>query len=137
MVIFPLFCFSQTSPSSKLEYWVYLDNKHNMVNCPITRITPPVSPVPNRPCPCLPISSPVTASVESSLGNPMASPTTDTYSPSSSTCGPTGSAWSPGGFEQDPVSAAAHLHLLGESLSLIGHHLQRTDVSTSTSFPFH
>ncbi|XP_024145760.1 HMG domain-containing protein 4 isoform X2 [Oryzias melastigma] len=36
----------------------------------------------------------------------------------------------------DPVSAAAHLHLLGESLSLIGQHLQETNkmVCLSSSF---
>lgn len=29
----------------------------------------------------------------------------------------------------DPIDAAAHLQLLGESLSLIGHRLQETEVS--------
>ncbi|KAF6718001.1 HMG box-containing protein 4 [Oryzias melastigma] len=36
----------------------------------------------------------------------------------------------------DPVSAAAHLHLLGESLSLIGQHLQETNFLLFT-FGFH
>lgn len=31
--------------------------------------------------------------------------------------------------EQDPINAAARLHLLGESMCLIGHHLQETTVS--------
>lgn len=41
------------------------------------------------------------------------------------------------GCDNGPVSAAAYLHLLGESLVLIGHYLQETDklvcVSTSLS----
>ncbi|XP_051239843.1 uncharacterized protein LOC127354160 isoform X5 [Dicentrarchus labrax] len=40
---------------------------------------------------------------------------------------------SPGCCDLDPVSAAAHLHLLGESLSLIGHHLQETNKVVSLS----
>ena len=32
--------------------------------------------------------------------------------------------------EVDPIDAAAHLQLLGESLSLIGHRLQETEVGT-------
>ncbi|XP_027139441.1 uncharacterized protein hmgxb4b isoform X4 [Larimichthys crocea] len=44
----------------------------------------------------------------------------------SSPCSPSGSPW-----DTPPVSAAAHLHLLGESLSLIGHHLQETDKMVS------
>lgn len=32
----------------------------------------------------------------------------------------------------DPIDAAAHLQLLGESLSLIGHRLQETEVHTHT-----
>ena len=35
--------------------------------------------------------------------------------------------------ETDPIDVAAHLQLLGESLSLIGHRLQETEVSTRTS----
>lgn len=31
--------------------------------------------------------------------------------------------------ETDPIDVAAHLQLLGESLSLIGHRLQETEVS--------
>ena len=34
--------------------------------------------------------------------------------------------------EVDPIDAAAHLQLLGESLSLIGHRLQETEVGTQT-----
>ena len=34
--------------------------------------------------------------------------------------------------EVDPIDAAAHLQLLGESLSLIGHRLQETEVRLGT-----
>lgn len=33
--------------------------------------------------------------------------------------------------ETEPIDVAAHLQLLGESLSLIGHRLQETEVSTA------
>ncbi|XP_042341749.1 uncharacterized protein LOC121942570 [Plectropomus leopardus] len=135
----------QTSPSSMSEYWVYLDNQHNMADCPETRtITPPVTPVTQKSCPFIPVPTSATAiaSAVSSVVNPMMpSPMTDTSSPISSMCSPTSSAWdalrstsrSPGCCGQDPVSAAAHLHLLGESLSLIGHHLQETSKMVSVS----
>lgn len=35
--------------------------------------------------------------------------------------------------ETEPIDVAAHLQLLGESLSLIGHRLQETEVSTAVS----
>lgn len=42
---------------------------------------------------------------------------------------PTAVALSPARVpEVDPIDAAAHLQLLGESLSLIGHRLQETEV---------
>lgn len=139
LIIFLPVCFSQASRSSMLEYWVYLDNQHNMADCPVTRpITPPATPVTRSTCPFIPVPSPVAASTMSSVINPMASnPMTDTCSPVSSMCSPTSSAWdtlrstsrSPGCSQWGPVTAAAHLHLLGESLSLIGLHLQETDVS--------
>lgn len=137
LVLFLPFCFSKASQSSVLEYWVYLKNQHNMSNCPVTR-TSPASAVMHSPCPFIAVPSPVAASAVSSELNPMMSdPMTDTCSPISSMCSPTSSAWdtlrstsrSPGCSEWDPVSAAAHLHLLGESLSLIGLHLQETNVS--------
>ncbi|XP_045903515.1 uncharacterized protein LOC123969840 isoform X2 [Micropterus dolomieu] len=130
----------QASPNSMLEYCVYLDNQHNMAACPVARtFTPPATPVTHRPCPSIPVPSSVTAiaSTMSSVVNPMlSSPMTDTCSPSKSMCSPTGSAWdtlrstsrSSGCSDRDPVIAAAHLHLLGESLSLIGHHLQETNM---------
>ncbi|XP_028454871.1 uncharacterized protein hmgxb4b isoform X1 [Perca flavescens] len=135
----------EASPSSMLEYWVYPDNQHSMADCPITRtITPLATPVTHRPCPFIPVPSSVTevASTVCSVVNPMmSSPMTDTCSPISYMCSPTSSAWdtlrststSPGCADQDPVSAAAHLHLLGESLSLIGHHLQETNKMVSMS----
>ncbi|XP_029285627.1 uncharacterized protein hmgxb4b isoform X2 [Cottoperca gobio] len=124
----------QASPSSMLEYWVYPDSQHNMALCPVTRS---ITPVTHRPRPVISLTS-----SESSVVNPMVlSPMTDTCSPISSMCSPTSSAWdtltftssSPGCSDQDPVSAAAHLHLLGESLSLIGNHLQETNKMVSMS----
>ncbi|XP_040002769.1 uncharacterized protein LOC120800608 isoform X2 [Xiphias gladius] len=129
----------RASSSSMLEYLVYLDDQHNIADCTITRpVTPPVTPGTHRACPFIPLPSSVAtvATTVSSIGNPAVSgPMTDTCTPISSMCSPTGSAWatlrstskSPGCSDRNPVSAAAHLHLLGESLSLIGHHLQETD----------
>ncbi|XP_031727914.1 HMG box-containing protein 4 [Anarrhichthys ocellatus] len=128
--------FEQTSPSSMLEYWLYSDNQRNMADCPI--ITPPATPVTHRPCPFMPVPSAVTAaaSAESSVVKSVVSgPVTDTCGPISSVCSPTSSAWDTlrSTSDRDPVSAAAHLHLLGESLSLIGHHLQETNKAVSMS----
>ncbi|XP_034716101.1 uncharacterized protein LOC117936802 isoform X4 [Etheostoma cragini] len=135
----------EASTSSMLEYWVYPDNQHSMADCPITRtITSPATPVTHRPCPFTPVPSSVAAvdSTVCSVVNPMmSSPMTDTCSPNSSVCSPIRSALdtlsststSPGCADQDPVSAAAHLHLLGESLSLIGHHLQESNKMVSMS----
>lgn len=69
---------------------------------------------------------------------------TDARSPSGSSCGGTASDWdflrstskSPLSWDQCPVSAAAHLHLLGESLSLIGCHLQETNVGVYSNYYF-
>ncbi|XP_051239837.1 uncharacterized protein LOC127354160 isoform X2 [Dicentrarchus labrax] len=131
------------SPSSMLEHWVYLDNQHNTADGPVTTtITPPATPVTHRPCPFIPVPSSVTASAMRDVVDPMIySPMTHTCSPISSMCSPSDSAWdtlrstyrSPGCCDLDPVSAAAHLHLLGESLSLIGHHLQETNKVVSLS----
>ncbi|XP_041790068.1 uncharacterized protein LOC121604575 isoform X1 [Chelmon rostratus] len=133
----------QASPSSMLEYLVYLDNQHNMADCPITTaITPPATPVSHRPCPFIPVPSSVIPSTLSSVVHPMvSSPMTDTCTPISSLCCVTASdrdtlrstSRGPGCSKPDPVSAAAHLHLLGESLSLIGHHLQETNKMVSVS----
>ncbi|XP_075946293.1 uncharacterized protein hmgxb4b isoform X3 [Anarhichas minor] len=84
------------------------------------------------------LSSSVTAaaSAESSVVKSVVSgPVTDTCGPISSVCSPTSSAWDTlrSTSDRDPVSAAAHLHLLGESLSLIGHHLQETNKAVSMS----
>ncbi|XP_068582989.1 uncharacterized protein [Cebidichthys violaceus] len=126
----------EASPSSMLEYWVYSDNQHNMADRTI--ITPPATPGTHRPCPFMPVPSSVTAaaSAESSVvKSVVSSPVTDTCGPISSMCTPTSSAWDTlrSTSDWDPVSAAAHLHLLGESLSLIGHHLQETNKAVSMS----
>lgn len=124
-----------------LEYSVYLDEQHNMADCSLTSsVNAPNTPVTHRPCLFTPVPSSATttaSTMSSGVNPPGSSPITDTCSPISSMCSPTASAWdvlrstsrSPGCSHGDPVSAAAHLHLLGESMSLIGHHLQETDVS--------
>lgn len=123
-----------------LEYSVYLDEQHNMADCSLTS---PVTPVTHRPCLFTPVPGSVTtiASTASCVVTPMGpNPMTDTCSPISFMCSPTAPTWdtlrstsrSPGCSDGDPVSAAAHLHLLGESLSLIGHHLQETNVNRSS-----
>ncbi|XP_040891080.1 uncharacterized protein LOC121180029 isoform X2 [Toxotes jaculatrix] len=129
----------QASPTSVIEYSVYLHDQHKIADCTRTRpVTPPVSPVTHRPCPFIPVPNSVTTigTTVSPFVNPVISSTmTDTCSPFSSMSSTTGLAWdtlrstskSPGCSDRDPVSAAAHLHLLGESLSLIGRHLQETD----------
>lgn len=49
-------------------------------------------------------------------------------SPTSTVVLPSSPAKAP---ETEPIDVAAHLQLLGESLSLIGHRLQETEVSLS------
>ncbi|KAK2816907.1 hypothetical protein Q5P01_025098 [Channa striata] len=135
----------QANHGSMLEYPVYVDKQRKMADCSIFRpVSPAVTPVTHGPSLFGPASSSVTpiTSIMSSVGNPSgSSPVMDTCSAVSSMCSPTGSAWdtlrstsgSPAGSDGDPVSAAAHLHLLGESLSLIGHHLQETNKMVSMS----
>nr|XP_046267441.1 uncharacterized protein LOC124071044 isoform X2 [Scatophagus argus] len=133
----------QANSSSMLKYWVYVDNQHSVTDCPVSRaITPPATPGTHGACPFIPVPHPVTASIMSSAVNPMMySPVTDTCSPISSKCSPPGSAWdtlrsssrSIGCSDWGPVSTAAHLHLLGESLSLIGQHLQETNKMVNMS----
>nr|XP_043884979.1 uncharacterized protein LOC122771460 isoform X3 [Solea senegalensis] len=116
----------QANPSSMLEDLVYLNDLHGIMIINSTGPRPLVSPdtpLKHRPCPLIPVPGPMTVPC----------------SPICSMCCPTDTDWvtlratpeSPG--DQDPVSAAAHLHLLGESLFLIGHHLQETDKKVCTS----
>ncbi|XP_035493030.1 uncharacterized protein LOC118312497 isoform X3 [Scophthalmus maximus] len=133
----------EANPSSVLEYSFYLDDQHGTVMGPVS---PPDTTMIQRPCPFIPLPSPVTTIATAIDLNPaVSSPMTDSCSPICSMCNPTASdrdtlrstSTSPGCSDRDPVCAAAHLHLLGESLSLIGHHLQQTDkmvcVSSSLS----
>ncbi|KAM3623215.1 uncharacterized protein V6R79_008493 [Siganus canaliculatus] len=134
----------QSSPSTMLEYWVCLGNQHNMADDPATgSITPPATPANYRSCPFVCFPGPITVSTVSPRVGPEEShPAAEAFSPFRSMCtSPTRSAWDALKYtsrnsvcsEQDPVSAAAHLHLLGESLSLIGCHLQETDKLVCTS----
>ncbi|XP_071329404.1 uncharacterized protein [Trachinotus anak] len=111
---------------STLEDSVCPDEQISTAACSVpTHVTTPVTPPTHRSC-----------LLKSGEVNPaVCGPMPDSCSPSGSMCSAAGSAWdtirssseSPGCSDSDPVSAAAHLHLLGESLSLIGHHLQETD----------
>ncbi|KAF0037524.1 hypothetical protein F2P81_010398 [Scophthalmus maximus] len=123
----------EANPSSVLEYSFYLDDQHGTVMGPVS---PPDTTMIQRPCPFIPLPSPVTTIATAiDLNSAVSSPMTDSCSPICSMCNPTASdrdtlrstSTSPGCSDRDPVCAAAHLHLLGESLSLIGHHLQQTD----------
>ncbi|XP_029993742.1 HMG box-containing protein 4 [Sphaeramia orbicularis] len=122
--------------------WLYEDNQHNMTDSSETRPAAFSStPLTHRPHPVVSIP-PSPTSVSSMITPLVFGPVTSTDWPISSMCSPTGSAWdslrfSPGCGGQGPISAAAYLHLLGESLALIGHHLQETNklvcVSSSVS----
>ncbi|XP_034044206.1 HMG box-containing protein 4-like isoform X2 [Thalassophryne amazonica] len=103
-----------------LEHWEYVDEQSSMMDCPVTRpFPPPGSPLTHRPYPIMPTPT----SVASTTG----------YSISLSP-GSTGSASdSLGSTPWNPVSTAAYLHLLGESLSLIGYRLQDTNKMVSVS----
>lgn len=83
-------------------------------------IEDPNTLVPDSFCSSFPASKPVTtATVVDYTCGPIAS-ASDAFTPP---FGPTCAA------EWNPVSVAAHLHLLGEALSLIGLHLKGTNVS--------
>lgn len=123
----------QDIQSSLFEYWVCLDNQHSMADCPSSKSPSlPVTPETHRPHTVIPVPGPVLYPM---IPSPMAA----TCTPISSMCSPTDSAWdtlrpstrSPGSFKQDPARAAAHLHLLGESLFLIGQFLQETNKTVS------
>lgn len=126
------FLSAQENLSSMLESWVYHDDELNKDDCPET------SNVTHSSFIAVPGSA-IATTISSILGPMVSLPMTDTASLITSMCGPIGSAWDtlsstsriPGFSARDPVSAAAHLHLLGESLYLIGHHLKDTNVSRS------
>ncbi|XP_037328403.2 uncharacterized protein LOC119218234 isoform X2 [Pungitius pungitius] len=117
------------------EYWGYSNDQHNMADCAGggTFTSPRNTPVTPGPCPVVPVpGSAIAAAFAASTGGTSS----DTCAPISPVCSPTSSDWdapSPGCCDGDPVCAAAHLHLLGESLSLIGHHLQETNKTVSAS----
>ncbi|XP_047222584.1 uncharacterized protein LOC124868958 isoform X2 [Girardinichthys multiradiatus] len=118
----------QRRPNPSLECWVCLDNQRDMAYSHADRdISPSLPPV--MICTDLQIPSPVRATAGPELWSFIA----DTCNPFGSSCSVHGSSWdmsssiNPSSSGHYPVSAAAHLHLLGESLSLIGSHLEETD----------
>lgn len=131
-----LLCFFQESSSSMLENSFYVDDQHGIADSTTTPVLMfPATPMTHRPY----------LSKFDGVNPALSSSMTDTCSPFSPVCSPTGSDWDalrsrskiPGCCDRDSVSAAAHLHLLGESLSLIGQHLQETDVSRFTEDKTH
>lgn len=100
-----------------------------MLDCTLANSLPETRPAPtflDHPCPAVPLCS------LEALGAPIEA------SPPERACGPMALdslRSATGGRDKDPAAAAAFLHLLGESLVLIGHYLQETDelVSVPTS----
>lgn len=115
--------FPQTRPCSMTECWVCHDKRRNAAEC-VRNSSHHDCSLTFSFCPSVPLSRPVTASTMSSLINyscgPI-SPPKDAFMVTSTY--PSSSKWG-------PVSVAAHLHLLGEALCLIGLHLKSTNVST-------
>ncbi|KAF7668105.1 hypothetical protein LDENG_00032590 [Lucifuga dentata] len=122
----------QISPDPMLEPWVSFGDQHVMADCPFTRPgTLSASPLTHSP-----LVAAIAGTVVSNT-NPLTHMTTSTSSMNT----PSISVWDslrsrsrgPVCSNLDPVSAAAHLHLLGESLSLIGHQLQETHKTVCVS----
>lgn len=104
------------------EYWVCRDKLHNTAEC--VRGPPHLDPpVTGSFCSVVPVAGPVTTSAISSSVNYTCG------SASSSSEAFRGASSIPRAPEWNPVNVAAHLHLLGEALSLIGLHLKGTNVS--------
>ncbi|XP_029907202.1 HMG box-containing protein 4 [Myripristis murdjan] len=131
----------QVNHSPIVEYWVHLNDQQDTADCPLTDLIPSAaSPVTCRPHPFISTPNSVTdiASTVSFISSPVISTSSsmaDMASPTSSVCSPPSSASDtprstsrgPSCSDLDPINAAAHLHLLGESLSLIGQQLQETN----------
>lgn len=116
----------QTSPCSMFKCWVCQDKQHSVADC-VRNPTHPDPPTPGSSPASLPVAGPVTTSNMSSVANYTRGPSSlsDAFR-----CTPT----TPCSPEWNPVNAAAHLHLLGEALSLIGLHLKGTNVRTILLF---
>lgn len=109
--------------------WVCQDKQHNMADC-VRNPPNPDPPTTGSSATSVPVAGPVTTSNMSSVVN-------DTRGPVSSLgdafrCAPA----VPCRTEWNPVNVAAHLHLLGEALSLIGLHLKGTNVRLLGFFVF-
>ncbi|XP_041838803.1 uncharacterized protein LOC121638231 [Melanotaenia boesemani] len=131
----------QRSPSPMLKCWVCPENQHNVKDSQVKKpVNPSVSPHLDMPHLSISISGSVSAVACPEVSDLLS----DTSSPFGCLCSLNSSSWdalgfpsrSPGFSNQDPVSAAAHLHLLGESLSLIGHHLKETNKTVCMSSSF-
>lgn len=117
-----LICFPQTRPCSMSECWnICPDKQHNAAECVRNRphLDPPIT---GRFRSLVTVAGPVTSAMNSSVNHTCGSvsSSSDAFRCTSSIpCAP----------EWNPVHVAAHLHLLGEALSLIGLHLKGTNVS--------
>lgn len=118
---------SQTGPCSTFKCWVCQDKNHNMGDC-VRNPTHPDPPTTGSSSASLPVAGPVTTSNLSSVVNYTRGPVSSLSD--AFRCTPT----VPRSPEWNPVDAAAHLHLLGEALSLIGLHLKGTNVRTILLF---
>lgn len=108
------------------EYWVCHDKQHNMAER-VRNPTHPDPPVTGSFCSSASVAGLATSTMSSLVNytcGSVSSPS-DAFRCTSST---------PRRVEWNPVSVAAHLHLLGEALSLIGLHLKETNVSTILFF---
>lgn len=125
--------------SCVFDCWVYPDDQQQLAACSgAAHVTAASAPQPWCPCAGAPAPGHESESTQMFPLNPLADtwgldgsahrPITLTWDPVRSTVGSSSCS------ERDPVCAAAHLHLLGESLCLIGLHLRTTDVSSMQRF---
>lgn len=117
----------QTSPCSTFKCWVCQDKQHSIADC-VRNPTNPDPPTTGSSPTSVPVAGPVTTSNMSSVVNYTRGPLSSLSD--AFRCTPT----IPCSPEWNPVNVAAHLHLLGEALSLIGLHLQGTNVRTILLF---
>ncbi|XP_056891530.1 HMG domain-containing protein 4-like isoform X2 [Takifugu flavidus] len=108
---------NETSPSSMSGYWGGRERSNTAED-----VGHPDAPVPDSFCSSFPAPKPTAPLVGYTCG-PIASANDAFTPPFGTTCT---SEW-------NPVSVAAHLHLLGEALSLIGLHLKGTKKWVSVS----
>lgn len=109
------------------KYWAHHDEQHNMAEYVRNSTFPVTKSIHSSVLVPKPVSTSTVSSLVNCTCGPISSPT-DVFRPAfGTTCS---SDW-------NPLSVAAHLHLLGEALSLIGLHLKETNVSGVFFFVFY